>query len=164
MWPCDIGLVFHDVLEDWCAFICMLKQFWATHQVTRCHNPRTWVLSSTIVRTSSVASFCGPHSLFWNSHFLCLVLRRLMRWLFRWSSLFPSCSYDSSQHSILVSCLSTHRFFILYWPYRTCTVVLCGILTSACWSEFLLFFMMYLHQYNIHINYAVLCARQRDHI
>jgi len=160
MWPCDIGVVFHDVLEDWCAFIGKVKHFWAIYQVTKCHNPRTWVHTNIIVRTSSVASFCGPHSLFWNSHFLCLVLRRLMRWLFRWSSLFPNCSYDSSQHNILVSCLSAHRFFIVYWPDRTCTVMLCGTdLSMLVWIFFLLYDV--LHQYNIHIKHSVLCVQDK---
>ena len=154
---------FHVVLEDWCAFICKVKQFWTTHQVTKCHNPRTWVLSNTTVRTSSVAIICGPHSLFWNSHFLCLVLRMLMRWLFRRSSLFPSCSYDSSQRSILVSCQQTGSSYYTNQtePAQWCCVELRPQPASL---NFLNSLSCTYHQYNIHIKYLALCVTQRCHI
>lgn len=50
-------------------------------------------------------------------------------------SVFSSCSCDNSQHTVVVSCLSAHRCFMLYW------MVLCGNHTSECWSW--CFFVLY---------------------
>ena len=81
----------------------------------------------------------------------------LCRWSFSVSQLFVW--QQSTQHFGLLS-VST-QVFILYWPDRTCPVVLCGTQTSACWSEFFFVFMMYFHQCNIHIKYSVLCVQHK---